>query len=76
MRQGLIGKDGLVHGRGMARFAEKPLGRDPYDPARLSDRRLKKMICPYKKCAKCPDKCGYGEELLRRRAEKVGRKAD
>lgn len=66
MRRGLIGKDGLVHGRGMARFTDKPLGRDPYDPARLSTRRLKRMLCPRARCVTCADRCGYGREWLKR----------
>lgn len=62
-----LGRDGFVRAVGMARFAEKALGRDPYDPARLSTRRLKRMLCPRAKCEKCADLCGYGREWMKRK---------
>lgn len=67
-----IGREGYVRAVGMARFAERALGRDPYDPARLSTRRLKRMLCPRAKCKKCEDQCGYGREWLRRKATVTG----
>ena len=54
-----------------------------YDPAQLSQKRLREMICRHghrlEGCSACPDLCGYGREWLRSKGENgdvTGTKAD
>lgn len=45
-----------------------------YDPAQMSQKRLREMICRnghrLEDCSACPELCGYGREWLRRKGGK------
>lgn len=60
-------------GDGLRRLGDKAAHQKGARPAAMDDKRLKAMLCSRKAdCARCESPCAYGQEWMRRSAEREG----